>query len=51
MDLMALLQTKSKPKHVGVHNKVMEYGYDVGYLSKEPKCPPQVFCGSSPPSP
>ena len=49
MDLMVLLQANVGPKCAGVHHKIQKDGYNVGYLSKEPTCTPQVFAGSIPP--
>jgi len=46
---VALLQAKSGPKRARVHHKIQKDGYNVGYLSKEPRCTPQVFGGSAPP--
>jgi len=45
VDLVALLQAKAKPKDAELHHKVQKDGYNVGYLSKEPICIPQVFEG------
>lgn len=42
MDLVALLQAKFGPKRARVHHIIQEDGYNVGYLSKEPICTPQV---------
>jgi len=47
---MGLLQTKFRPKRIRVHHEIQKDGNNVGYLSKEPRCTPQIFGGSTPPS-
>jgi len=47
---MALLQGEAGSKRAGVHHIIQKDGYNVGYLSKEPRCTPQVFGGSALPS-
>lgn len=50
MHPVALLQEKVRPKRVGVHHIIQKDDYNVGYISEEHRCTPQVFGGSAPPS-
>lgn len=50
MDLVALLQEKIGPKHARTHHGILKDGYNVGHLSKETRCTPQLYGGLGPPS-
>jgi len=43
VDLIALVQPKVQPKCLGVHHRIQKDGHNVGYLSTEPICAPQLF--------
>jgi len=45
MDLVALLQVEVGVEYIGVHPSIKTYVHQVGYLSQETKCTPQVFGG------